>query len=333
MAESDKRCVPPCQRLISEDDPHRFCFECLGDEHAALGLEGECEHCNLLPIKVLRVRLAFFKDERAVAPSLGSWGSRVDLVEAHGMGPPLSLALSPDHEVLASASEACFGASSERAEDTSSHASVEMESATSERSSRDDRAYEELLEVVTRAVARLNLDWPQEHETPKRSKLDDRFLSGGRGEGPQRRSLPFFGDLHDELVRSWNKPYSSRVFVPSTGLQDDAPGGGDACGLSLPWDFILPEKAYAPHQALQNDILAGGESFSGSGSGWCCPVQQAGPSMRRHFPNFAGPQICLFVRLSRRPVPSAVLCCYGLHGETSVAEPHGHQGEGSIFPS
>ncbi len=199
MAESDKRCVLPCQRLISEDDPHRFCFECLGDEHAALGLEGECEHCDLLPIKVLCARLAFFKDERAVAPSLGSWGSRVDLVEVRGTG---SLALSPDHEVLASASEACFGASSERAEDTSSHASAEMESATSERSSRDDRAYEELLEVVTQAVDRLKLDWPQEHETPKRSKLDDRFLSGGRGEGPQRWSLPFFGDLHDELVCS-----------------------------------------------------------------------------------------------------------------------------------
>lgn len=100
-------------------------------------------------------------------------------------GPPLSLVLSPDHEVLASASEACFSASSERAKDTSSHASAEMESATSERSSRDDRAYEELLEVVTRAADRLKLNWPHEHETPKRSKLDDRFLSGGWGEGPQ----------------------------------------------------------------------------------------------------------------------------------------------------
>ncbi len=47
MAESDKRCVPPCQRLIPEDDPHRLCFECLGDENAALGLEEECEHCDL----------------------------------------------------------------------------------------------------------------------------------------------------------------------------------------------------------------------------------------------------------------------------------------------
>ena len=72
-------------------------------------------------------------------------------------------------------SQARPGASSERPEETSSLASVEMESGTSERSSRDDRAYEELLEVVTRAVDRLKLDWPQEHETPKRSKLGDRF--------------------------------------------------------------------------------------------------------------------------------------------------------------
>ncbi len=69
--------------------------------------------------------------------------------------------------------------------------------------------------MVTRAVDRLKLDWPQEQETLKCSKLDDRFLSGGWGERPQRRSLPFFGDLHDEVTRSWSKSYSSRVFVPS----------------------------------------------------------------------------------------------------------------------
>ncbi len=160
-------------------------------------------------IKVLRVRLAFFKS---------SWGSRVDLAEARETDSPLSLALSPDHEALASVSQARFGVSSERADETSSFASGEVESATSVRSSRDEKAYEELLEVVTRAVDRLHLDWPQEQETSKCSKLDDRYLSGGQGEGPQRRSLPFFGDLHDEVTRSWNKPYSSRVFVPSTSI-------------------------------------------------------------------------------------------------------------------
>ncbi len=39
--------------------------------------------------------------------------------------------------------------SSERADETSSFASGEVESATSVRSSRDEKAYEELLEVVT----------------------------------------------------------------------------------------------------------------------------------------------------------------------------------------
>ncbi len=182
MADQERRCLPPCQRQLSDDDRHAFCFECLGEEHAILGLEGECEHCDLFSIKVLRARLAFFK---------ASWGSRVDLAEAREIGPPLSLALSPDREALASVSQARLGASSERTEENSSLASGEMESATSERSSHDERACEELLEVVTRAVQRLHLDWPQEQETPKRSKLDDRFLSGGRGRGLSDGLSPF----------------------------------------------------------------------------------------------------------------------------------------------
>lgn len=56
-----------------------------------------------------------------------------------------------------------------------------------------------LIEVVNRAVARLQLDWPQEQETHKRSKLEDRFLSSGQEDGPERRSLTFFEDFHEEL--------------------------------------------------------------------------------------------------------------------------------------
>lgn len=66
------------------------------------------------------------------------------------------------------------------------------------------------------AVPRLQLDWPQEQETPKCSKLEDTFLSGGQVEGPERWSLPCFEDLHDELTCSWGKPYSFHVFVLST---------------------------------------------------------------------------------------------------------------------
>ncbi len=53
---------------------------------------------------------------------------------------PLSLALSPDHEALASVSQARICVSSERADETSSLASGEVESATLVRSSRDEKA-------------------------------------------------------------------------------------------------------------------------------------------------------------------------------------------------
>ncbi len=68
---------------------------------------------------------------------------------------------------------------------------IETECAASERSTLDDKAFEELLEVVTNADARLKLDWPQEQEKTWHSKLEDRFLSGGQTERSQRRSLPF----------------------------------------------------------------------------------------------------------------------------------------------
>ncbi|ROL43323.1 hypothetical protein DPX16_17144 [Anabarilius grahami] len=59
-------------------------------------------------------------------------------------------------------------------------------------------AYEELREVVTRAVEKLNIDWPTEKtENKPKSKLDERFLPARSL--PQRRGLPFFPDLHTEL--------------------------------------------------------------------------------------------------------------------------------------
>ncbi|KAI2662377.1 Transposon Ty3-G Gag-Pol polyprotein [Labeo rohita] len=75
--------------------------------------------------------------------------------------------------------------------------------------------YEELLEVVTRAVAKLSIDWPAEPLVePQKSKLDERFLRSRPP--PARRSLPFFPDLHTEVSRSWNSPFSSRLFIPAS---------------------------------------------------------------------------------------------------------------------
>ncbi len=39
---------------------------------------------------------------------------------------------------------------------------------------------------------------------------DERFLSGSNSK-PERRKQPFFGDLHQEISRSWKHPFSSRL--------------------------------------------------------------------------------------------------------------------------
>ncbi len=70
--------------------------------------------------------------------------------------------------------------------------------------------YEELLEVVTRVVAKLNIDWPADDQTEKqKSKLDERFLRSKSL--PLRRSLPFFPDLHTEVVE---KPFFIPLIYP-----------------------------------------------------------------------------------------------------------------------
>ncbi|KAI2667000.1 Gag-Pol polyprotein [Labeo rohita] len=208
-----KRCVPPCSRPMSELDAHDYCFVCLGEEHAVLAIEkGGCEHCDQLTVKMLRSRLNYFQS----APALPSWGSRMDLNDEQETGPSFSLVASSDPNISSREHEARSGASSVHEGDDISLGSSEHEQPASEHSSLGKKSVEELLEVVTRAVARLQLDWPREQETPKHSKLEDRFLSGGRGEKQQHQFLPFFEDLHDELSKSWSKPYTSRIFVPST---------------------------------------------------------------------------------------------------------------------
>ncbi|KAM9440467.1 E3 ubiquitin-protein ligase RNF14-like [Clarias gariepinus] len=135
-----------------------------------------------------------------------------------GVTPPFSRPLFRSRSLPFHFHSVHSGAFRECVEEACSPASGEMEVATSERSSKEDKEYEELLKVITRAVERLHIDWPQEQAFPKRSKLDDKFLSGGQELEPQRRSLPFFDDLHNELTHSWSKPYSFRIFVPSTSF-------------------------------------------------------------------------------------------------------------------
>ncbi|KAL0148327.1 hypothetical protein M9458_056389 [Cirrhinus mrigala] len=227
-----KVCVPPCSRYITSGDTHALCVACLGAGHAASALEGaDCPHCERLPLRTLRSRKALFEEgaftsaPRGSGPAsaeaerrLHSWGSQLDLVEGMETGDPLSPASPTRSAARSQGSEGRSAVSSPRGTGSTLHLSsseeVDVES-VDEVSAPLFPQYEELLEVVTRAVAKLNIDWPAEPQVePQKSKLDERFLRSRPP--PARRSLPFFPDLHTEVSRSWNSPFSSRLFIPAS---------------------------------------------------------------------------------------------------------------------
>ncbi len=74
----------------------------------------------------------------------------------------------------------------------------EGEEAETELSQTSCPMYEELLDVMERATARLHF-----------GRLNERYLSGHKP--PAQVSLPFLPDLHTEVEREWKKPFSSRI--------------------------------------------------------------------------------------------------------------------------
>ncbi len=71
-------------------------------------------------------------------------------------------------------------------------------------------AYSELVDVLSRATKKLALDWPNEPHESQALKLDERFLSGPNSK-PEWRKLPSFGDIHQEISRSWKQHFSSHL--------------------------------------------------------------------------------------------------------------------------
>lgn len=63
---------------------HSLCVNCLGAQHARSALEGaDCEHCEALPIRVLRSRLAVF-DEAGQARAPRGSGRGLDRGDRNG---------------------------------------------------------------------------------------------------------------------------------------------------------------------------------------------------------------------------------------------------------
>ncbi len=239
-----KPCVSPCKRFITAGDTHEQCVACLGAGHAAAAFsEGaDCPHCERLPLHTLRSQKSLFVDgiftsePRGSGPAaaeaerrLHSWGSQFDLEQEMETGE--SLSPSTASRSSARSGRACSekkAASSRGAGSTLDQSSFEEEEMESVDEPPQSLQYEELLEVVTRAVDKLNIDWPAEQQTESRgSKLDERFLRARPP--PPHRSLPFFPDLHTEVCRSWGRTYSSRLFIPASNYYGNV-AGLDECG-------------------------------------------------------------------------------------------------------
>ncbi|KAI2663485.1 DNA-directed RNA polymerase subunit beta' [Labeo rohita] len=171
-------CVPHCKCYITSRDTHSMCM-------------------TLHSGKALFEKGDFTSVPHGAGPAsaevewlLHSWGLQLNLLEGMETGDPLSPS-SPAR------STAC--------------SEVDVESMVNEPLPQSPQ-YEELLEVVTRAVAKLNIDWAVEEKAePQRSKLDERFLRR-----KPRWSLPFFPNLHTEVSRLWVRPFSAHLLIPAS---------------------------------------------------------------------------------------------------------------------
>ncbi len=65
------------------------------------------------------------------------------------------------------------------------------------------------MRVLSKAVQELELTWNPPEE-PVRSKLDSWYFRSTR-KADARTSVPFFPDVHEQLVKTWSAPQSARV--------------------------------------------------------------------------------------------------------------------------
>ncbi|KAA0713315.1 hypothetical protein E1301_Tti009265 [Triplophysa tibetana] len=265
-----RRCMPPCPRYIMGNDTHTFCVFCLGLEHARSAFrETDCPHCEHLPSKTLRSRLALFCADRslATAPRISGSTSVETVCQPESMDEgrettvSLSLSLSTGSEDLAADLEAVSSAGRQVGAETGRTPPI---------------AYEDLVQVIARAVAKLSLDWPYEQEQVVQSKLDDRFFTASQVQ-PPCRNLPFFPDLHTELSKTWKNPYSSHAFKPSTsiyssivGLQEHGYGAMPKVeealeGLLSPSTASPGRKPALPSRMCRNTSILVGRAYAAAG--------------------------------------------------------------------
>ncbi len=203
----------------------------------------KCKICDDFRLITLRSRLEDYERESFIFPRCASstsaahreiatsrraasWGSDIELEEKESEQTGLAFSLPPSPE-RARANSHDFLFPSPKAHDfvsfglddvlhTAASDSEDFGPALADalppsgQEARPSAAYSELVDVLSRATEKLALDWPDEPRESRASKLDERFLIGAHSK-LERRKLPFFSNLHQEISSSWKQPFSSRL--------------------------------------------------------------------------------------------------------------------------
>ncbi len=146
---------------------------------------------------------------------LNSWGSQTELADELERGLSLSRSSAANEGERLDDDDAISLTSSDPAASALlGYAQEELEmSEGDEAEAEPDQsscpAYDELLEVMERTMARLDLPWKRAKMVAPRGRLDEPYLSVHNR--PARVSLPFLPDLHAEVEREWKKPFSARI--------------------------------------------------------------------------------------------------------------------------
>ncbi len=139
------------------------------------------------------------------------WGSQLDLADELRRELPFSCASAENEGELLDYDDAISLTSSDPAASVLlGYAQEELEmfegeDVETEPSQSSCPAYIELLEVMERVTARLDLPWEWTKMVVPRGHLDERYLSGHNS--PAQVSLPFLPDLHTEVEKEWKKPF------------------------------------------------------------------------------------------------------------------------------
>ncbi|XP_057206003.1 uncharacterized protein LOC130564123 isoform X1 [Triplophysa rosa] len=274
------RCSRGCGVLIEEGDRHDVCLKCLGVQHAeAAFVDSSCPHCRQMVMEMLRSRVAVFSREPATTSHASRAVTRmakaIPSTKASGEGDMgVSASVNPSakcsrttrtpsrspHHFLAdgttpSASSFTYS-DTMRDEDEMSIAASESELLASDSDDslqlppKGGRAQEEadfeMSAMLSRAAVCIKLECTPV-PLPQRSRMETWFLGSERDSKPRPTPVPFFPEVHEELTKMWNAPFSARTCQTSSIALSSLDGGAAKGYVDVP----QVERAVAVHLCSQ----------------------------------------------------------------------------------